>query len=111
MALAARFVQIVIEVRAGRHQAVDVAVEDQVRDDQAQAPRRQRAGHPEKNRHVVLQHPLPDAVCRGEVAPLKRNPLHAGENLIRRQSRFDGERLDRRLQETGFLLHAGTIKS
>ena len=34
--LAARFVQIVVEVRAGRDEAVDVAVRDQVRDDQAQ---------------------------------------------------------------------------
>ena len=111
MALAAGFVQIVIEVRAGRDQAVDVAVEDQVGDDQAQAPRRQRARHAEKNRHVVLQHPLPDAVRRGEIASLKRNPLHAREHLIRAEPSLDGKRLDRRLQEPGFLLHARSIKS
>ena len=35
--LAARLVQIVIEVRAGRDEAVDVAMQDQVGDDQAQA--------------------------------------------------------------------------
>src|SRR5262245_45730522 len=46
----------------------------------------------------------------GEVAALKRNPLHAGEDAIRRQSRFDGERLDRRLQKTGFLFHARSLK-
>src|SRR5262245_48782076 len=46
----------------------------------------------------------------GEVAALKRNPLHTGEYAIRRQPRFDRERLDRRLQKTGFLFHARTLK-
>ena len=109
--LAARFVQIVIEVRAGRDQDVDVAVGDQVRDRQAQAAGGQGAGHPQEDRDVVLQHLLPDAVRGGEVAPLKRNPFHPRQDLIRRQARFDGKRLDRRLQKTGLLFHARTIKS
>jgi hypothetical protein len=47
----------------------------------------------------------------GEIAALKRNPLHAGDHLLRTEARLDDERLDRRLQETGFLLHARSIKS
>jgi hypothetical protein len=46
--LAARLVQIVVEVRAGRDEAVDVAVQDQVRDHQAQAAGGQRAAIPRK---------------------------------------------------------------
>ena len=83
--LSARFVEIVIQVRAGRHQAVDVAVQDQMRDDQTQTAGGQRARHPQEDRDVVLQHLLPDAVRRREVAPLKRDPLHAREDLIRRE--------------------------
>ena len=105
VALPARFVQVVIEVRAGRDEAVDVAVQDEMRDDEPQAAGRQRARHAQEDRHIVLQHLLPDAVRGGEVAALKRDPLHAREHLIRRQSRLDGERLDRRLEKTGFLLH------
>src|SRR5207344_3000819 len=70
-----------------------------------------RASHTQKNRDVVLQHLLPDAVGGGEVASLEGDPLHASKNLIRREPCFDGERLDRRLQETGLLAHARTIKS
>ena len=109
--LAARLVQIVIEVRAGRDEAVDVAIGDQVRDHQPQTAGGERARHAQEDRHVVLQHLLPDAVRGGEIASLKRDPLHASEDLIRRQPRLDGERLDRRLQETRLLLHAETIKS
>ena len=47
-----------------------------------------------------------------EIASLKRDPLHAREHLIRRQSRLDDERLDRRLQEPRLLLrHSRDIKS
>ena len=42
---------------------------------------------------------------------MKGDPFHASKDLIRREPRFDDERLDRRLQETGFLVHAQTIKS
>ena len=74
--LAARLVEIVVEVRAGRDQAVDVAVGDQVRDDQAQAAGAQRARHAEEDRDVVLEHLLPDAMRGREVAALKGDALH-----------------------------------
>ena len=106
VALAARFVQIVIQVGAGRDEAVDVAVGDEMRDDQAQAAGAQRAGHPQEDRHVVVEHLLPDAVRRREIASLERNPLHAREDLVGRQAGLDDERLDRRLQEPRLLLHA-----
>ena len=109
--LASRFVQIVIEVCAGGHETVDVAVEDEVGDHHPQPAGGERARHPEEDRHIVLQHLLPDAVRRRKVAPLKRDPLHSPENLLRGEPRLDGERLDRRLQETGFLFHARTIKA
>src|SRR3954469_26053435 len=107
----ARFVQIVIQVRAGGHEAVDVALRDEVRDRQPQTAGGERASHAQEDRDVVLEHLLPDTVRRREIAALKRDPFHAREDLIRAQPRLDGERFDRRLQETGFLLHPETIKS
>ena len=97
--LAARLVKIVIQVRAGRDQAVDVAMLDQVRDDHAQAAGAERAGHPHEDRHVVAEHLLPDAMRDAERAPLKRDALHLFEKLVGLQLRIDGERLDRHLQE------------
>jgi hypothetical protein len=43
--LTARLVQIVVEVRASRHQTVDVAMKNQVGDHHPQAARRQRSRH------------------------------------------------------------------
>ena len=68
---AAAFVEIVIEVRAGRHQAVDEPVLDQIGHDQAQAAGAQRAGHPHEDRDIVSEHLLPHAVSDAEGAPLK----------------------------------------
>ena len=79
---AARLVQVVIQVRAGRHQAVDVAMLDQVRDDHAQTARAERAGHPHEDRHVVAEHLLPHAMRDAEGAPLERNALHLFEKLV-----------------------------
>ena len=108
--LAARFVQVVIQIGAGRDQAIDVTVLNQMGDDQAQAAGGQRARHAEKNRHIVFQHLLPDAMRGREVASLEGNPLHPGDDLIGREPRFDDERLDRRLQEARRLLrHARTL--
>jgi hypothetical protein len=70
-----------------------------VRDDQAQPSGGERARHAEEDRHVVLQHLLPDAMRRREVASLKRDPLHPRDHLIGGQARLDDERFDRRLQE------------
>jgi len=109
--LPTRFVQIVVEVRARRDETIDVAVQNQVRDNQTQAARRQRAGHPEKDGDIVLQHLVPDRMRGGEIASLKRDALHARDYLIRSEPGLDDERLDRRLQESGFLLHAQSIKS
>ena len=97
--LAARLMEIVIQVGARRDEAVDAALRDQVRDDEPQPACAQRAGHAEKNRHVVAEHLQPDAVRRREVAALKRDPLHARQNLVGAEPCLDGERLHRRLQE------------
>ena len=109
MPLAASFMQIVIQVRAGRHEAVDVPVGDEMRDDQPQAAGAERPGHAEENRDVVFEHLLPDTMRRGEIAPLERDPLHAEQDLISAEPALDGERLDRRLEEAGFLLHSRTL--
>ena len=61
---------------------------------------------PEEDRHVVLEHLLPDAMRGREVASLKGDPLHPRENLVGRETAFDDERLDRRLQEARLLFHA-----
>ena len=104
--LAARFVEVVVQVRPGRDQAVHIPVGDQVGDDQPEPAGAERARHPEKNRDVVFEHLAPDAVRRGEVPPLKRNPLHPRQNLVRGEPAFDGEGLNRRLQEARLLFHA-----
>ena len=75
-------------------------MEDEVRDDHPQPAGRQRSGHAEKNCHVVLQHLLPDAMRRREVASLKRDALHPREHLIGGEAGLDRERLDRRLQKS-----------
>ena len=87
--LTARLVQIVVQVRAGRDEAVHVAVGDEVRDDQPEPAGAQRARHPEEDRHVVLEHLLPDAVSGGEIAPLKRNALHARQDFVGGQTALD----------------------
>ena len=97
--LAARFVQVVVQIRAGRDQAVDVPMLNEVGDDQAQAAGGQSAGHAEENRHIVFQHLLPDAMRGREIAPLEGNPLHPGDDLIGSESRFDDKWFDGRLQE------------
>jgi hypothetical protein len=107
--LTARFVKIVIQVRAGGHEAVDVPVRDQVGDDEAQPAGAQRTGHPEEDRDLVLDHLVPDTVRRREIPALEGNPLHAGDDLVRRESSLDGERLDRSLEEARLLGHAPTI--
>ena len=102
----ARFMQVVIEVRAGRHEAVDVAVLDEVRDDQAHAAGREGARGAQENRRVAAEHLLPDAPRGREVAPLKRNALHARQDVVGGQAGRDDERLDRLAQEAGFSLMA-----
>ena len=97
--LAARLVEIVIEVGAGRHEAVDVPVSDEVRHDHSEAARGQRARHSEKNRHVVIEHLQPHAVRGGEIAPLKRDPLHARQDLVAGEPCLHCEWFHRRLQE------------
>ncbi len=62
--LAARLVEVVVQVRAGRDQAVHVPVGDQVGDDQPQPAGAERARHAEKDRDVVFEHLAPDAVRR-----------------------------------------------
>src|SRR5438309_8229449 len=101
--------QIVIQVRAGRHEAVDVPIGDEMRDDQTQAAGAERPGHAEKNRDVAFEHLLPDAMRRSEIAPLERDSLHAEQDLIGAEPALDGEWLDRRLEETGFLFHSRTL--
>ena len=101
--------QIVVEVRARRDQAVDVAPGDQVRDDQAESAGAERARHAEKDRHIVREHFLPDTVRDAERAPLKRDTLHLLEEFVRSELRIDRKRLDGYLQEAGPLFHAGSI--
>jgi hypothetical protein len=103
------FVKIVVEVRTRRHEAVDTAVGDEVRDDESQSTGAQGACHPEKDRHIVGEHLLPHAVCRRKVPTLERDALHPREDLVGRQVRVDDERLDRRVQEARLLLHARPI--
>ncbi len=106
---AARLVQIVVEVRAGRHQAVDVAVLDQMCGDEPHAAGAERAGHAEEDRAVVSEHLFPDAPRGREVAALEGNFLHPGEHLVGRKVRRHRERLDRHAQKTGLVRHARNI--
>ena len=112
VALAARFVQIVIQVGAGRDEAVDVAVRDQVRDDQPQAAGAQRAGH--ARGRSSRRPPASSARCgarwRG-CGPETRSAPCATSISSAVEPGFDGERLDRRLQEARLLLHARLIKA
>ncbi len=96
---AARFMEIVVEIGAGRDQAVDVAALDEVRDQQPHAAGRQRAGGAEKNRRVAREHLFPDAPRRREVAPLERDAFHPLEHRVGRQSGFGDERFDRLAKE------------
>src|SRR6266853_1664475 len=103
-------VEIVVQVGARRHEAVDVPVGDKVRDDHPQAAGAQRARHTEEDRHVVFEHLVPHAMSGGEHPPLKRDALHPEQQLIGGETRFDGEWLDRRLEEPRFLpRHAPTL--
>ncbi len=61
---AARLVQVVVQVGARRDEAVDVALLDQMRDDQPHAAGRQRAGGAQEDRRVAGEHLLPDAARR-----------------------------------------------
>jgi hypothetical protein len=102
----ARLVQVVVQVCARRHETVDIAMFDQVRDDHAKAARAERAGHSHEDRDVVAEHLLPHAVRDAERAPLKRNALHFFEKLVGFHFRVDGEGLDRHLQKARALFHA-----
>ena len=103
---AARLVQIVVEVRAGRDQAVDVAVLEQVRDDQPHAAGAQRAGHAQEDRAVAAEHLFPDAPRGREVAPWNEiRSIRASSSSA--ADRLDDERFDRHAQKAGFLRHAG----
>jgi hypothetical protein len=90
----AGLVQVMVEVGAGRDETVDVAVGDEVRDDQPQPAGAERARHAEEDRAVVAEHLLPDAPRGGEVPPLKRNALHAFQEIVRRGVGRHDERLD-----------------
>jgi hypothetical protein len=82
-------------------------VRDEVRHDRPKATGTQRAGHPQEDRDVVLEHLLPDVAGKAEVSTLERDPLHARQDLVGRQA-VDGERLDRLVQEAR-LLHASQL--
>ena len=99
VALAARLVQIVVEVRAGRYDAVHRTPTDQLGNDQAQAARTQRAGNSQEDQELVAEHPLPDAVCGGEIPSLERDPLHPTQHFLHRHTRLHPERFDRRLKK------------
>ena len=105
VAATARLVQIVVQIGAGRDQAVDVPVGDQVGDDHPQPAGAESAGHAEKDGAIVAQHLLPDAARRGEIAALKRNALHALEDLVCWKAGFDGKRFHGRAKKTGFRFH------
>ena len=81
---AAGFVQVVIEVGAGRDEAVDVALGDEMGDDHPQPAGAECAGHAEEDRAVAAEHLLPDAPRGGEIAPLKRNAFHPRRALRQR---------------------------
>src|SRR5262245_37278845 len=82
-----------------------------MRHDESQAARAQRSSHAEKDRHVVFEHLLPDAMRRGEIAALKRNPLHLGENRVGGEAALDREWFDRRVKKTRLLRHVANITS
>ena len=97
----ARLVQVVIEVGAGRDQAVHVALGEQVRQHQAQAARAERAGDAQEDQHVVGQHPTPHLVGRGKAAALERDAFHAAQDLLGRQPGLHDERLHRNVEQPG----------
>ena len=78
----ARLVQIVIEVGAGRDETVDVALGDQVRDDEPHAAGAERAGEPEEDRAVAREHLLPDPPRGREVAALEGDVLHPRQHFV-----------------------------
>jgi len=103
---ASGFVKVVIQVRARRHEAVDVTMLDQVCHDHAETARTERAGHSHEDRHIVSEHLLPDAMRDAERSSLKRDVLHFFKELISSHVGVDGERPDRHLQEAGALCHS-----
>ena len=103
MAAPSRLVQVVIEVGASRHDAVDIAVLDEVRQDQPQSTRAEGAGDAKENRAVIAEHALPDPAGGCQVAALEGNLLHPRQHLAGSGVRGDYERLDRRSQEAGLL--------
>ena len=106
VAVAAGVVQVMVEVGPRGDQAVDIPVRDQVCDGQPQPSRAQGAGRAKEDEHLVGEHLLPDAMRGGQVPALERDPLHAREDLLRRQVRLNGEGLHRHAQEVGLLRHA-----
>ena len=95
----AGLVEVMVQVGAGGHEAVDVPVLDEVRDDEAHAAGREGPGHPEEDRHIAAQHAFPDAARDGQVPPLKGHPLHLRQHVVGRQIRRDRERFDRFTEE------------
>ena len=82
--LAARLVEIVVEVRAGRDEAVDVAVQDEVRDDQAQPagatarrPCRGRSSRRPAASSARCDAPWRDCGPETKSAPCARSPASA----------------------------------
>ena len=94
--LTTRLVQVVIQVRAGRHQAVDGAPVDQVGKDQSQSARAESPGDAQEDQKLVAEHPLPYPVGRGEIPSLERDPLHPPKHLVHRKAPFHPVRFDRR---------------
>jgi hypothetical protein len=95
MTTAACFVEVVVEIGAGRHETIDVSLGDQVGDHHAHAARAQGAGHPQKDRAIGAEHLFPDAPRRRQTPPLERHALHPREDFVGAQARVDRKRLDR----------------
>ncbi len=106
---APRLVEVVVEVGAGRDQAVDVAVRDEVGDDQPQPAGAEGARHPEEDRAVAAEHLFPDAARDREIPPLKRNALHPRQEVAGRRVGQNDEGFHGRAKKTGLRLHAAVI--
>jgi hypothetical protein len=63
-------------------------------------PCRERAGRAEKDRRIAAEHLFPDAPRRRQIPSLKRDALHALEDVIDSGLRRDDERFDRLAQKT-----------
>ena len=69
-------VDVMEKVGAGRDQAIDQSVFDEIHDQPAHPRGYHRPGHPHHDHDPVAEHVVPDLIGGGEIPSLERNTLH-----------------------------------